>query len=239
MVAEGRASSRSGGSGGSGDDSTRERILTAALPAFAEHGFEGARTRDIAERAGCNLGLIKYYFGSKEKLWEAAVTRAFDELQAELAGAFEARAGQDERQQLETIVRRFVRFVARNPAFMQVMNDEGKRNQRRMRWLVNRFVRPMFDVLRDRVEAAQRRGLVPRISPVTLHYMVLGAAGLVFSEAAECRYMTGVDPTAEGFAEEHAEALLLMMTGGMSAQTTRRPVRSPDRRTAKRPSRAR
>ena len=39
-------------------DGTRERILAAALEVFAERGFDGARTRDIAERAGANLGLI-------------------------------------------------------------------------------------------------------------------------------------------------------------------------------------
>jgi AcrR family transcriptional regulator len=58
-------------------DGTRERILAAALQVFAERGFDGARTREIAERAGANLGLIKYYFDSKEQLWKAAVARAF------------------------------------------------------------------------------------------------------------------------------------------------------------------
>jgi AcrR family transcriptional regulator len=37
---------------------TRERILGAALEIFAEQGFDGAKTRDIAERAGANLGLL-------------------------------------------------------------------------------------------------------------------------------------------------------------------------------------
>ena len=37
---------------------TRERILRAALEAFAEKGFDGATTREIAARAGVNLGLL-------------------------------------------------------------------------------------------------------------------------------------------------------------------------------------
>src|SRR5207244_7142507 len=65
-------------------DGARERILAAALQVFAEQGFDGARTREIAERADANLGLIKYYFDGKEQLWKAAVTRAFAELQADL-----------------------------------------------------------------------------------------------------------------------------------------------------------
>ena len=58
-------------------DGTRERILAAALAVFAARGFEGARTREIADRADANLGLIKYYFNDKERLWKAAVSRAF------------------------------------------------------------------------------------------------------------------------------------------------------------------
>src|SRR5258705_6888178 len=56
---------------------TRERIVVAALEAFAERGFEGARTRDIAARAKVNQGLITYHFSSKPDLWKAAVDHIF------------------------------------------------------------------------------------------------------------------------------------------------------------------
>ena len=72
-------------------EGARERILAAALDVFAERGFDGARTREIAERADANLGLIKYYFDGKEQLWKAAVTRAFAELQADFTAALPSR----------------------------------------------------------------------------------------------------------------------------------------------------
>ena len=40
-----------------GED-TRERILAAALETFSDQGFDGTTTRDLAARAGVNLGLI-------------------------------------------------------------------------------------------------------------------------------------------------------------------------------------
>jgi AcrR family transcriptional regulator len=190
-------------------DGTRERILAAALEVFAERGFDGARTRDIAERAGANLGLITYYFDGKEKLWKAAVGRAFAPLQEDLAEVFQT--GSDEGERLQLLVRRFVAFVAREPAFMRLMNDEGKRDSPRMRWLAEHFVRPMNEVVRGHVERAQAEGLFPGISPVSLHYIVVGAAGLVFSQAPECRYVTGVDPTDPEFAAQHAEALIRVL----------------------------
>lgn len=197
------------------DDTTRGKILATALRVFAERGFEGARTRDIAEQAGANLGLITYYFENKETLWREAVTCAFAELERELTDAMAAHVGDDARRQLEQLARRFVRFVARKPEFMRLMNDEGKQDSARMRWLVDRFVRPMHENLRGLIAAGQARGFLPRdVSAESLHYILLGAAGLVFSQAPECFRMTGVDPTSEAFATAHAEALIRLFTGG-------------------------
>src|SRR5215470_11194592 len=102
-------------------DGTRQRILAAALDVFAQHGFAGARTREIAERAGANLGLIKYYFNDKEQLWKAAVACAFDELRAGLSERVGLRGDESPLEWLERTLREFVRFVARRPAFMRLM----------------------------------------------------------------------------------------------------------------------
>ena len=52
---------------------TAERILRAAQEVFHDKGYEGATTREIADRAGVNLALIKRYYGSKLGLFAKAV----------------------------------------------------------------------------------------------------------------------------------------------------------------------
>jgi TetR/AcrR family transcriptional regulator len=195
------------------DNGAQERILAAALEVFAARGFDGARTREIAEHAGANLGLIKYYFNDKEQLWKAAVARAFAELQAGFAERLEPADGADTLAWLDRTLRQFVHFVARHPEFMRLMNDEAKRDSPRMRWLADRFVRPMSQVVRAHLERAQAEGLLAPVPTVSLHYIVLGAAGLIFSQAPECAYITGVDPTDPEFAERHADALIELLTG--------------------------
>lgn len=198
----------------------RERILAAALEVFAEHGFDGARTREIADRAGANLGLIKYYFDTKEKLWQAAVSLAFLDLQTELGDVLAPPAnGDDDRARLERLLRRFIHFVARRPAFMRMMNDEGKRDGPRMRWLADHYVKPLNVAVRGLLERGAANGLVPSIAPAILHYLALGAAGLVYSQAAECSYVTGVDPTSEGFADAHADALVALLLPSQRKET--------------------
>ncbi len=50
---------------------TRDRILEAACRAFAEHGFRETTIAAICRAAEANIAAVNYYFGSKEKLYEA------------------------------------------------------------------------------------------------------------------------------------------------------------------------
>ena len=45
----------------------RQEAIRAAASVFAEKGFHGASTRDIAERLGIKQGSLYYYFRSKEE----------------------------------------------------------------------------------------------------------------------------------------------------------------------------
>jgi TetR/AcrR family transcriptional regulator, regulator of cefoperazone and chloramphenicol sensitivity len=57
-------------------DNARARILEAAGPVFAEHGYEAATVREICEKAGVNLAGVNYYFGGKERLYVETLERA-------------------------------------------------------------------------------------------------------------------------------------------------------------------
>lgn len=63
---------------------SRQRLIEAGLDLFSEAGFEGASTRAIAERAGTNISAIKYYFESKEGLYEAVMEHVLGIIQPPL-----------------------------------------------------------------------------------------------------------------------------------------------------------
>lgn len=44
-------------------------ILEAATAVFLENGYDGAKTQEIAQRAGINKALLHYYFRDKETLY--------------------------------------------------------------------------------------------------------------------------------------------------------------------------
>lgn len=57
------------------DVDLRDTILDKAELAFADNGFVGTKLRDIATAASVNQALIRYYFGSKEELFDEVFRR--------------------------------------------------------------------------------------------------------------------------------------------------------------------
>jgi AcrR family transcriptional regulator len=58
-------------------EATRAAILEAAKAQFARSGYDRAALRDIAAEAGCDVALIKRYFGGKEALFTEALKASF------------------------------------------------------------------------------------------------------------------------------------------------------------------
>jgi AcrR family transcriptional regulator len=202
---------------------TPERILEAALEAFSQKGFDGARTRDIAARAKVTLGLVQYHFGSKDELWKAAVERAFRDLGAGVDRILSESRALDERGQLREMIRAHVRFVAENTAFIRIMHDEGKQRGPRMRWLTDRYVKPLFDKVTPLIVSAQKTGiLLPDVDPAHFTYMLVGAVSMIFHQAEECMRVTGIDPSEPAAVEAHSRAVESLFLGlPLATRTTR------------------
>lgn len=56
-------------------ENSKEKILDAAVTIFAQNGFEGARTRDIAELAKINVSTLHYHFTSKDNIYGSVIQR--------------------------------------------------------------------------------------------------------------------------------------------------------------------
>ena len=72
-MAKSGVKARVGQEGSPGVAETREALVRGAVAALKEEGFAGASARAIAQRAGCNQGLVFYHFGSVANLLLAAL----------------------------------------------------------------------------------------------------------------------------------------------------------------------
>ena len=187
---------------------TRERLVEAALELFAARGFDGATTRAIAERAGVALAALPYHFETKDALWRAAADRLFGRLRRSFEDWGRTLGPTGRRDRLRRLFAEFVRFAARHPELHRFMLQEGTGPSPRLAWLVETYVRPLFEAMRAQIIEAQREGLVRPGRPEHLYYAMIGAASMPYAVAPEYQLLTRDDPSQPARIEEHVEALL-------------------------------
>lgn len=57
------------------ENSTKEKILDAALVSFAENGYKGTNLRDLAAGMGLSKSALYKHYASKEDIWNALLDR--------------------------------------------------------------------------------------------------------------------------------------------------------------------
>ena len=198
-----------------GAPETRERILAAARAGFAEHGFDGASIRDVAARAGVDPALVHHYFGSKQRLFVAAMEWPFDPAVAIPRFVGGDPVGRGER------VARFVVDLWEDPGFQPVVvglirsaaSDAGAAH-----------------MLRELVEAGPLAALSGVVGPDARLGVELVASQLI--GLAMARYVLRVEPLASADRETLVrllaptiEGYLAASSGSESSAPTARPVR--------------
>ena len=73
----------------------RDDVVDAAMVEFAEHGYEGTSTEDIARRAGISQPYLFRLFGTKKELFKASTARCFRETLEMFQQAAEGKRGEE------------------------------------------------------------------------------------------------------------------------------------------------
>jgi AcrR family transcriptional regulator len=105
---------------------SKHALVQAAEQLFAERGFAGAGTREIAAQAGVNQGLIRYHFGDKDGLWLHVCAAGFARLLTGLRAL-----GNPARAPVELSAV----LAAERPVLQLVLHEIGAGDTPRRRWL--------------------------------------------------------------------------------------------------------
>ena len=135
---------------------TRQRILQAAEPLFADLGFSGVSMRAIANAAGVHLGQLPYHFGTKEALYREIWEYWISQVEAD-ALLSENRPDVDasQKDQLHAVVEAFFAGpgrMLRNPRgrhFVAIMVKEAHDPTAGARSLLEEFIYPNGNRFRD------------------------------------------------------------------------------------------
>jgi AcrR family transcriptional regulator len=115
------------------------RIVTAARELFLEDGVDGASLRAIAASAGTSIGMVYYYFPSKDELFLAVVEEHYEKLVADLDGALAPELPVRER--LERMFQRFGRVSPEEIDVIRLVVREALVSSERLDRILERFKR--------------------------------------------------------------------------------------------------
>ena len=193
---------------------TKQKLLDAALDAFSENGFQGTSTRNIAERAGVHHPLITYHFKNKEELWRAAADRIFTDFNAALAAAAQAQAGECPKARMSSMIRAYVHYAAGQPALHKIMVQEASRPSRRLDWLINTHLRPLYEAAVEDIKVLQERGVAPQGDPALLFNMIRVSSGAMLALALELKGTSNIDLEQPGKLDALAEMIIRVFLPG-------------------------
>lgn len=192
-------------------------LLDAALAAFADRGFEGTSVREIARDLGVSHNWIPQRFGSKERLWYAAVDHGALRLTAELL-AEPIPSGGDELQQLRAAFVRLVEINAGNPALIRIVNHEAARPGPRLDYLFDEYIEPVRRFGDALLAELRAQGKVRTVSASILYFLLTNGAAGPFAVPALAARFGELDLDDPAAIHERAVAVVDLLFDGLLAR---------------------
>lgn len=192
-----------------------EKILDAALTAFAVHGFQGTRLDQIADAAGMSKPNLLYYFSTKEALYMAVLSRTlemwFDSLRAIDGDA-------DPRQALLGYIDRKLAYSRSNPEASRLFALEVIAGAPMLARVLST---ELAEVVEAKVAVLKRwvsEGRLAPIEPVHFLFAVWATTQTYADFAGQVRALTGKDLNDPGFFEEtRANVARILLDGVIPA----------------------
>jgi AcrR family transcriptional regulator len=162
-------------------EATRSRLIAAAVAEFAARGLAGARVDRIADAAAANKRAIYDYFGNKEGLFDAALTRVIGDLIDTVA------LREDD---LPGYAAELFDYLQAHPEAVRMISWRRLERPKAGPRLADTFLEHMAAVRDGSTPAAHEQP----IGPVDLVILVIGLANAWQLSSADLLAATGEDP---------------------------------------------
>ncbi len=154
----------------------RGQILRGAMDLFAEKGFRGATTREIARHLGISEALMFKYFPSKEALYRAIIQKRTDGSE-EMFFPKEAVQAKDDRQVFRSVASNLIARNTGDPTFMRLILYSALEGHELSRIFFETHVmgktRLLADYIRQRIKEKAFRPVPPLLAARAFMGMII------------------------------------------------------------------
>jgi TetR/AcrR family transcriptional regulator len=190
---------KSGKSGSRGEpEKTRAAILKAALEEFSHEGVTGARTEEIARRAGVNKALLYYYFKDKDGLYAAALEQVFSGLHQRVMSVLN-REELPPRERLLLYAQTHFDYIASAPVYPRLVQREFMRSAGRAlspaaSKIMELHGKPLYSRLEKLINEGVEAGDFRRVDPMQTVTSIIGIIVFYFISMPAQQFMHAGDP---------------------------------------------
>jgi TetR/AcrR family transcriptional regulator len=195
-----------------------ERLLDAAVSLFAQHGFDAVSTGAVATAAGLTQSMVHYHFGTKEKLWKAAVEHLMHARGNMFSLNLEDLRDVDDLSRLKVMLRRFISANAADPDLTRILIHEGMNDSPRLKWLAKRYMVRGYATFNAAIETAIESGAVRRLPVRDVTNIIVGACVLTFTLSRLLKEVYGELPTSAEAVTSLSDTLLEVLFKGLEAR---------------------
>ena len=185
------------------------RILHAARARFRQSGVDGASLRAIAKDAGTSIGMIYYYFPTKDDLFFAVVEEVYEQFLAGLEEALRPEGSVEDR--LARLFERLANVSKDEIEILPMLVHEALLSTERFERIVERFLRGHVPlVLKTLLDGVAGGALDNRRHPIVLLLATFGLAGppQLIRRAVDRRLPVPGAPAGNELARELVDVLL-------------------------------
>ena len=189
------------------------RIVQAARKRFLTEGVDGASLRAIAKDAGTNVGMIYYYFPTKDDLFLAVIEDVYAGLLDDLGAAMHVELTVEER--LHRVYHRFAKLSDVEFDVIRIMVREALVSSARLQKLFQRFTSGHVPMMLSTMQQGMQDGTFDPQKPIAAVIAAL-VTSAIFPQLIR-RRIVGELPAVAAFVPEPqtlADALLDVVLHG-------------------------
>ena len=153
------------------------RIVHAARARFLAEGVDGASLRAIAQDAGTSIGMVYYYFKTKDDLFFAVVEETYERLLEDFKRALDPKLSAKER--MRRLFQRVGAIDAHESQIVRLVIREVLVSSSRLARLIDRFKRGHFPLVIATLADGMREGSIRSDVPPIVLLPIAAAVGVL------------------------------------------------------------
>lgn len=143
---------------------SRAAILAAARGVFAQKGYEGTSTREVAEAAGVNNAMIYYHFKGKDDMYRSVIADSFSAVTAIWDDPVFS-SPVTVQSKIAKFVEGYIRFHQANDELRRIMAMEFAGSGGNICWICDKYFSQSFSRLTALFREGIRKGELKKIDP--------------------------------------------------------------------------